>query len=107
MATQRILVADERGFPVPLSLTHPIPAGARAHFTDVLAQLHHPHPATKAAKVTTVASTATSEPTAATAEDSGHEQPLIAATRPRPAYRSLGNGREEPLQDLFLCVHFR
>lgn len=93
MSTQLILVADERGFTVQLSTTHRTQAGALAHFTEVLAQLHHQHPATKAAK----APTADLPTTAANAEASGLAQPPINPfTRPRPAYRGLDNGREEP-----------
>ena len=97
MSTQLILVADERGFTVQLSTTHQTQAGALAHFTEVLAQLHHQHPATKAAEGPTLASTADPAPPAATAEASGPAQPPINPfTRPRPAYRDLDNRREEP-----------
>ncbi len=57
MSTKLILVADERGFTVQLSTTHQTQANALAHFTEVLAQLHHQHPATKTAEAATKAST--------------------------------------------------
>ena len=93
VSTRPILVADERGFTVPFSTAHQTQADALAHFTEVLARLHRQHPATKAA---TMVSIATPEPTAATAEASGHEQPINASHRPRPAYQSFSLGREEP-----------
>lgn len=97
MSTQLLLIADERGFTVQLSTTHRTKAGALAHFTEVLAQLHHQYPATKAAEAATLPSTADLAPPAATAEASGPAQPAINPfTRPRPAYRDLDNGREEP-----------
>ena len=97
MSTQLLLIADERGFTVQLSTTHRTKAGALAHFTEVLAQLHHQHPATKAAEPAALASTAELAPPAATAEASGPaQQPINTFTRPRPAYRNIDSGREEP-----------
>ena len=66
MSTQLILIADERGFTVQHSTTHQTQAGALAHFTEMLAQLHHQHATKEAAGAAILAGTAFIEPTGTT-----------------------------------------
>ena len=67
MLTQLNIIQDQRGYTVSVSTTHQTQAGVLAHFLEVLAQLHHQRPATKAGKAATLASSADLALAAATA----------------------------------------
>lgn len=95
-STKLVLVIDECGLTMQFSTTHQTQAGVLAHFLEVLAQLHHQRPATKAAKAATLASSADLAPAAATSEPGGPAPPINPFIRPRPACHDLDNGREEP-----------